>query len=164
MQTILKQLLALIFLSLLAAPAWAGELHVVLNGKAIHLDKGDYNENNWGLGFEYDYNPEAKWITFINGSFFQDSNDNTSTYFGPGMKRRYQIGSAMGADWHFDYGVIAFLMTRKDYKNNNPFPGVLPFISLGTRNVSLNATYIPRVSPKHKQLLFFQVMVRIAEF
>ena len=30
--------------------AAADELHVVLNGKAIHLDGGNYNEENWGGG------------------------------------------------------------------------------------------------------------------
>lgn len=154
----------LVLLALGIGPAAAGEFHVVLNGKAIHLDDGDYNEKNWGLGFEYDFNPESEWITFVNGSAFKDSNDQWSKYVGPGIKRRFELGSAMNADWHVDAGVIAFLMTRKDYQDNDPFFGALPFISIGTRSVALNATYIPSVTPKHKKLLYFQVQVRVAEF
>ena len=61
-------------------------------------------------------------------------------------------------------GLIAFLMTRKDYNDEDPFPGVLPFISLSKSWYALNVTYIPKVSPKHKALFYFQVMLRVAEF
>jgi len=155
--------LCLLLLVGLVQVSWAGELHVIINGKAIHLDKGDYNENNRGLGFEYDFARRGNWIPFTMGSFFKDSHDRTSRYLGGGLKRRYQLENADDG-WHLDAGVVAFLMTRYDYKNNNPFPGILPFASLGKQWASLNATYIPRVSPKHKQLLFFQLMFRIAEF
>ena len=51
----------------------ADELHFVLNGKAIHLDSGNYNESNWGVGFEYDFKPRGNWIPFAAGSSFKDS-------------------------------------------------------------------------------------------
>ena len=141
----------------------ADELHVVVNGKAIHLDEGDYNEENWGLGAEYAFTPKNNWIKFINASWFKDSSYNTSKYIGAGMKRRYRLDNDKDG-WFADLGAIAFLMTRKDYKNNDPFPGILPFAAVGKGPVTLNMTYIPEVTPKHKDLLYFQVLVRVYTF
>lgn len=156
---------ALIFMLLpcLSPALFADELHLVLNGKAIHLDGGDYNEKNWGLGFEYDFAPRGKWIPFIAGSSFKDSNKQTSRYLGGGFKYRYRL-DADPDGWFVDGGLIGFLMTRKDYKDNDPFLGALPFVTIGNAWVALNATYIPEVSPKHKQLLYFQLKFRIAQF
>lgn len=156
----------IIFLTLFigfAASSPADELHVVVNGKAIHLDEGDYNEKNWGLGVEYTFTPKDNWITFINASYFKDSNYNTSKYVGGGMKRRYRLDNDEDG-WFADLGAIAFLMTRKDYKNNDPFPGILPFAAVGKGSVTLNMTYIPEVTPKHKDLLYFQVLIRLHTF
>ena len=147
----------------IAMQSSAGDFHVVLNGKAIHLDEGEYNEENWGLGLQYDFNPQDDWTKFVNASWFKDSNYNTSKYVGGGIRRRYHLDSHADG-WFFDYGAIAFLMTRKDFKNNNPFFGVLPFLSVGNGPVTLNMTYIPSVSPKHKEILYFQFMVRLPSF
>lgn len=142
---------------------WADEFHLILNGKAIHMGDGNYNEKNWGLGFEYDFTPRKNWITFFSGSSFKDSNSQISRYLGGGMKRRYQLESDPEG-WHLDAGLIGFLMTRKDYKNNDPFVGALPFLSIGKSWYSMNITYIPAVSPKHVALFYFQVALRLAEF
>ena len=142
---------------------YAGELHVVVNGKAIHLDGGDYNEENWGLGLEYDFAPKSDWIKFINASWFKDSNYNTSKYIGGGIKRRFRLDNEDDG-WFFDAGAIAFLMTRKDHKDNDPFPGILPFVAVGNGPVTLNLSYIPSVSPKYKELLYFQLLVRVKTF
>ena len=152
------------FLMLLAvAQVQANEFHLIIDGKAIHLSNKHYNEKNYGLGFEYDFAPSKNWITFVNGSFFKDSLNNTSNYVGGGMKRRYQL-QANPNGWHVDLGVFAFLMTRKDYHDNQPFLGALPVLSLGKQWFAINATYIPSISPKHVNLFFFQLMFRLAEF
>jgi hypothetical protein len=156
----------LIILSLLlgfTASSLADELHVVINGKAIHLDAGDYNEKNWGLGVEYTFTPKDNWIKFLNASYFKDSSYNTSTYLGGGMKRRYRLDDEKDGCF-VDLGAIAFLMTRKDYKDNDPFPGILPFAAIGKGPVTLNMTYIPEVTPKHKDLLYFQILLRVKTF
>lgn len=159
----MRTILAGLLMMMAVVQVHADEFHIILNGKAIHLSKGNFNEKNYGLGFEYDFAPRNHWITFINGSSFKDSNNNTSNYLGVGMKRRYQLENDP-AGWHVDLGVIAFLMTRKDYKDDQPFPGALPVASVGKQWFALNATYIPSVSPKHKNLFFFQLMFRLAEF
>ena len=141
----------------------ADEFHLIVNGKAYHMTSRNYNEKNYGLGFEYDFAQSKNWITFINGSTFKDSLENQSNYLGMGMKRRYKLEKDPNG-WHLDLGFIAFLMTRKDMYDNRPFPGALPMASIGKQWVAINATYIPKVSPKHVNLFFFQLMFRLAEF
>lgn len=150
-----------------AIPANAGEFSVLLNGKAIHLDEQPgvtYNENNWGLGFQYDMPAdEKKWVPFVTASGFKDSNENMSYYAGGGYLYRHKF------EWgktpmHFDAGAVAFLMTRKGFKNDDPFPGILPAVSLGTPRVAVNMTFIPKVDPKMVPLLFFQLKITLGNF
>ena len=148
----------------LATSTQAGELHLILNGKSIHLTKQpgvSYNESNWGAGFQYDFDEiNDKWVPFVTASGFSDSFKNPSYNAGGGVMRRFKFGSG----WHFDAGVYAFAMTRKDVKNSKPFLGALPVVSLGTKNISVNMTYIPKVRPKFAELLFFQLKINTAIF
>jgi hypothetical protein len=160
--SILLVLLALMA-SLTARPAVADELSLLVNGKALHLGTPDdkhLNEKNWGLGLQYDWDlKDSKWIPFATASGFIDSNKNPSYYAGGGALRRFEFGSL-----HADLGAIGFLMVRKDFKNDRPFPGVLPVISAGTQRVALNITYIPKVEPKAVPLWFFQLKIKLMEF
>jgi len=153
-------LLATLFLS---AQIQADSLHLIINGKAMHENKKNYNEDNWGLGFEYDFEEKEQWVNFVTGSFFKDSLSNTSKYIGGGSKRRYYLEDDKDG-WHVDAGLVAFIMTRKDHNNNEPFFGALPFISVGTKRFALNITYIPSVSPKLESLLFVQGSIQIMQW
>lgn len=147
----------------LAAPAAAGNLSLLVNGKAIHLEEKPgvtYNERNWGAGLQYDFEPVAdgRWVPFVTASGFSDSNENPSYYAGGGAMRRYAVGpDHWGA--HAELGIVAFLMTRKNFHNGDPFFGALPVASVGTERVAINMTYIPKVDPKMVPILFFQVKV-----
>ena len=147
----------------LSSPLFADSLNLIINGKAMHQDKGNFNEENWGLGFEYDFEEKDKWINFATGSFFKDSNSNTSKYIGGGSKRRFMLEDDKEG-WHIDAGLVGFVMTRKDFKNEQPFFGALPFISVGTNKFALNITYIPSVSPKLVALVFVQASVNLAQW
>jgi Antimicrobial peptide resistance and lipid A acylation protein PagP len=158
--------LALIFTvvtGLFAHPAAAGELSLLVNGKAIHINTPagvKLNEKNWGLGLQYDWDVvNKKWVPFVAVSGFSDSNKNPSYYAGGGVMRRFQFD-----DTHVDLGIIGFVMTRKDYKNDQPFLGVLPAFSVGTKRISLNMTYIPKVHPKAVPLWFFQLKIGLSNF
>ena len=149
---------------LLGIPANAGDLSLLLNGKAIHLDTQPgvtYNEKNWGLGFQYDM-PTAgeKWVPFVTVSGFDDSNKNMSYYAGGGYLYRNEFNWGK-MRMHFDAGAVVFLMKRKGFKDGDPFLGVLPAFSLGTERVSVNMTYIPKVDPKMVPLLFFQLKITL---
>ena len=157
------KLLFLLISLLFSQQISANSLNLIINGKALHEDKKDFNEENWGLGFEYNFEEDKKWINFVNGGFFKDSLSNTSKYLGGGAKRRFLFGTDKDS-WHIDAGLTAFIMTRKDYKNEQPFFGALPYFSVGTSKVAINATYIPSVSPKLVSLWFFQASFQIKEW
>jgi len=155
-----------ILLLILFSPGllFADQLHGIINGKAYHFDRGkNFNEENWGVGFEYDFDQAGNWIPFLTGSTFKDSNDQTSNYLGGGAKHRFMLGSG-DSSFHIDAGIVAFLMTRKDYNNADPFFGALPFLSIGNEYIAVNASYIPKISPKHASLLYFQLMIKVIEF
>jgi len=97
-----------------------------------------------------------RWIPFVTVSGFKDSLNEPSYYAGGGYMRRLLLSRKLNY-LHADAGLIGFLMTRKDYKNGEPFVGALPVLSVGTRNVSVNVTYIPKVHPKMAELWFFQL-------
>ena len=157
-------LFGMLLVGLLDNVARAGELHLLVNGKAIHLDEQenvDYNEKNWGAGFQYDWTERDKdWVPFITASGFDDSNKNASYYAGGGMLRRYHFRAGSTA-LHADVGFVAFLMKRKDFRNNDPFPGILPAFSFGTERVAVNMTFIPKVDPKMVPILFFQLKLNL---
>jgi len=153
---------AIALAALMSAPAQADQWSLLLNGKAIHLEESpgvEYNEDNWGAGVQYDFNmTERKWVPFITASGFKDSNENMSYYAGGGTVRRFSFGDDKGG-LHLDAGLVAFLMVRKDFKNDDPFPGVLPVVSFGTDRVALNVTYIPKVDPKMVPIVFFPLKI-----
>ncbi len=141
--------------------AKADDLSLIVNGKAIHINTNkNLNEKNWGLGFQYEWAPvNSHWVPFATATGFIDSNKNPSYYAGGGALRRFKLN-----DMHFDVGAIGFLMTRKGYKDDKPFLGVLPAFSVGTDRVAVNMTYIPKVDPKAVALVFFQLKVKLKTF
>ena len=157
-------IITLLLMSFFCIPTHADEFSLLLNGKAIHLERKPgvhYNENNWGLGFEYDMAPVREtWVPFVMASGFKDSNNNMSYYAGGGFLHRTQFKWGE-TPMHFDAGAVAFLMTRQGFKNDRPFPGILPALSLGTPRVAVNMTYIPKVDPKMVPILFFQLKITL---
>jgi len=148
--------------ALIATPAQADQWSLLINVKAVHLEKPagtDFNEENWGAGVQYDFNmTKGKWVPFISASGFKDSNGNPSYYAGGGTVRRFSFGEDKGSA-HLDVGLVGFLMIRKDFNNGDSFPGVLPVVSLGTDRVALNMTYIPKMDPKMVPIVFFQLKI-----
>jgi hypothetical protein len=147
----------------MAGNAVAGEMSLLVNGKAVHINTPagkNLNEKNWGLGLQYDGGLINKtWVPFAAVSGFIDSNKNPSYYAGGGVLRRFQFDGT-----HVDMGAIGFVMTRKDFRNDRPFLGILPAFSVGTDRVSVNMTYIPKVHPKAVALWFFQFKVNFSNF
>lgn len=137
----------LLFVLIVVAPtssAIADKLSVVVNGISYHVDSSyDWNEANYGLGFEYQLSSQSRWktITMVNG--FRDSNDEMSYMAGAGLHRRL-VESERLAGFYLDVGLNAFLMTRKDVNDNRPFPGILPSLTIGNRHMGVNLTYLPK--------------------
>lgn len=144
----------------------AEQLSLLINGKAIHLGKIDgvtFNEDNWGAGFQYDFDATAdNWIPFVTASGFLDSNRNPSYYAGGGALKRFDLGSP-GSGYHADFGGVAFLMTREGFNDEKPFFAVLPAMAFGTDRLAVNISFIPKVHPKTVALFFFQVKVGLGD-
>lgn len=143
---------------------WAGNLSAVINGKAIHIDPpagSNYNESNWGIGVQYDFEPLKKhWIPFVTASEFRDSNKNLSYYAGGGFMRRYPLFDS--DTLYAEVGAVAFVMKREQFNDDKPFLGVLPAFSVGTERIAVNMTFIPKIDPKMTALWFFQLKVSLS--
>jgi hypothetical protein len=164
----LLRLLGLGILLSLAQHAGAQDWSVIVNGKAIHVNSSrDWNERNWGLGLEREFDTQSRWVkvALVNG--FKDSQNAMSYMAGGGLKRRFRL-DALASDLYFDVGVVGFMMTRDDVDDSKPFPGLLPAMTIGTRRVALNVTYlsqsmmdsatnVTRVDPTVSGLLFLQL-------
>jgi hypothetical protein len=138
--------LGLLGLSLLwwvCGSAHAQDWGLVINGKAIHVNASkDWNEDNWGLGVEREFDGRSRWVKLALANGFVDSADEMSYMAGGGLKRRFRW-PASGSDLYVDLGVIGFVMTREDVDGNKPFPGLLPVMTIGTSKVAMNLTYLP---------------------
>ncbi len=129
-----------------ASDALAGKWSAVINGKSYHLDSSyDWNESNYGAGIEYQFDSASRWKTIIMANGFVDSTESMSYMAGAGLHRRV-LESERHADFYVDLGLNAFLMTRDDYEDGRPFPGLLPSLTVGNRHVGVNLTYLPKVA------------------
>lgn len=139
-------LLACLLLLIPAAPALAGGLSAVVNGKSIHVDaEKDWNEKNYGLGLEYQLPGESVWKKQLMVNGFRDSNAEMSYMAGGGLHRTLFATDGLRG-FYIDAGVNVFLMTRRDVNDNRPFPGALPSLTFGNRHMGLNLTYLPKAA------------------
>ncbi len=163
-----------LILTVAATPAVADRLHLVVNGKSFHVDSDyDWNENNYGIGVEYEFNSRSRWIKTAMANGFRDSRDNISYMAGAGLHRRLFVTERF-SDLYVDTGINVFLMMRRDIDDNRPFPGLLPSLTLGNRYGGINLTYVPKpvvhfsakentVDPNIDGIFFLQVKIRLDE-
>lgn len=129
---------------LAATPAFCGEFSAVINGRSFHLDANeDWNETNVGLGVEYQFASESRWKTIVMANGFRDSSDKATFMAGAGLHRNLFASDRLHG-FYVDAGINAFVMTREDVDDSRPFPGALPSLTVGTRFVGFNITYLPR--------------------
>ena len=154
------------------SPALAGNFSAVINGKSYHINSShDWNENNLGVGIEYEFTSRSAWRTVVMANAFRDSTDTMSYMAGGGLHRRLFETERMSG-FYFSVGLNAFIMTRTDVEDSRPFPGILPSISIGNDKVGFNLTYLPRqaveattsstiVDPTISGILFVQFKVSL---
>ena len=161
-----------ILVALQTSPAMAGKSSAVLNGKSYHLSSTyDWNEDNFGLGLEHEFDSESAWRTTVMANGFRDSTDNMTYMAGAGLHRQLFSTERMSGFYVYA-GLNAFIMTRDDVENSKPFPGILPSVSIGNEKVGFNLTYLPRqavetttqseiVDPTISGILFLQFKVSL---
>ncbi|MDJ0698243.1 MAG: hypothetical protein QNJ07_00180 [Woeseiaceae bacterium] len=167
-------LLAVLSISI-ASPVLAGEFNAVINGRSVHLGaSGDWNEQNYGLGVEYEFASQSRWKAIVMANGFRDSDDNMSYMAGAGLHRTIFATDRLNG-FYVDAGVNAFLMTRKDVNKNRPFPGALPSLTVGNRHMGVNLTYLPRKAVEKffdahmmdesvRGIVFLQFKVSVSQF
>lgn len=139
----LAWILATVLLAFTSGDAAAGSLDIVINGKSHHVNSEyDWNEDNLGLGFEYEFAGSSRWIKTLNANTFVDSLENQTYMAGAGLKRRLLMMEYLGG-LYLDAGIVAFLMQREDINDGNVFPGLLPALTIGNRYAGINLTYLP---------------------
>ena len=155
--------------------ALAGKFSAVVNGKSYHFNSTyDWNENNFGLGIEHEFDSKSAWRVMVMANAFRDSTDNISYMAGAGLHRRLYETERL-AGFYVQVGLNAFIMTRDDVDNSKPFSGILPSISLGNEKIGFNLTYLPRqavemttnanvVDPTVSGILFIQFKVSLDLF
>jgi len=126
-----------------------GRLSLVLSGFAHHgrstytpQQIDELNEKVWGFGVSKELRDDKDNEESINFVIMADSHYTpqlTASY-------TYQWMKPLGGNWELGGGYMAGLISRTDILGGVPFPGVLPIASIGTRDVKLVATYIPRLS------------------
>jgi hypothetical protein len=162
---------AALLLALSSSPAWAGKSHAIVNGKSYHFNSSyDWNEDNYGFGLEHEFEQTSPWKKVVMANGFRDSNDNMSYMAGAGLHRRiYETDKLAG--FYVYAGINAFVMTRDD-AGSDPFPGILPSISVGNDKFGVNLTYLPKqaietttsstvVDPTLSGVLFLQFKVSL---
>ncbi len=126
-----------------ADAAIAGSVNAIINGRSHHVGaSNDWNENNIGLGVEYQFDSATRWKASAMANGFRDSNDHMS-YMAGGSVHRRLIDSQRFGGFYLDAGITAFLMTREDVNDNRPFPGILPSVAIGNRYAGFNLAYMP---------------------
>ncbi len=94
----------------------------MLNGRSIHLDATeDWNEDNVGLGLEYQFATESRWRKQVMVNGFRDSNEVMSYMAGAGLHRTLYASDRLSG-FYVDAGISAFVMTRRTSTITAPFP------------------------------------------
>jgi len=167
-----KLSLLVLLVALQTSPAIAGKSSAVLNGKSYHLNSTyHWNENNFGLGLEHEFESISAWRTTVMANAFRDSTESMSYMAGAGLHRRlFETDRLSG--FYVYAGLSAFIMTRDDVESSKPFPGILPSVSIGNEKIGFNLTYLPRqavelttqseiVDPTISGILFVQFKVSL---
>jgi len=136
--------LLVLALSVLPLAAAAGEIGINVYGLSYHFERdraealGVDNEVNPGLGLRYRgrYSERVDW--FLDGGAYRDSGRNTAMYAGGGALWKATPALGLGL------GVAVF--DSNTYNRGRAFIAPLPVLSYDLGKVSLNLTYMPKLS------------------
>ncbi len=99
-----------------------------------------YNEYPAGFGLGRGrYNDSGNWES-IYAMGFLDSHSKPTFMVGYAWAPMWELGNS---DIKVGAGLTGFLMSRTNYWSGIPFPGILPVASIGYKQLSLQAAYVP---------------------
>jgi hypothetical protein len=103
----------------------------------------ELNEHAWGVGIGRRLRNARGNDEIVYALGISDSHFKPQLMAGYGHEWIYPLG-ATGLE--FGIGYTAMLISRQDYFGGFPFPIALPLGSIGTRDIKLRASYVPRLS------------------
>lgn len=131
----------------LYVPVWTH--HMRFNYDQDLID--GFNEYPAGIGLgKGRYNASGNWEG-IYALGFLDSHSKPSLMAGYAWVPTWQPSRS---PLKVGVGVTGFMMSRSNYLNGIPFPGVLPIASVSYNNLALQATYIPSRRRNDGNVLF----------
>jgi palmitoyl transferase len=118
----------------------------------------ELNEKTWGAGIGQRLRNAHGNDEIIYALGISDSHFKPQLMAGYAHEWIYPMGES-GVE--LGLGYTAMLISRQDYFGGFPFPIVLPVGSIGTRDIKLRASYVPRLSQEKGNgdvlLLFFSI-------
>jgi lipid IVA palmitoyltransferase len=105
----------------------------------------ELNEKAWGVGVGRRLRNARGNDEIIYALGISDSHFKPQLMAGYAHEWIYPMG---GSGLELGVGYTAMLMSRRDYFGGFPFPIALPVGSVGTRDIKLRASYVPRLSQK----------------
>lgn len=103
----------------------------------------ELNEKTWGAGVGQRLRNARGNDEMIYALGISDSHFKPQLMAGYAYEWIYPMGES---GFELGVGYTAMLMSRQDYFSGFPFPIALPLGSIGTRDIKLRASYVPRVS------------------
>jgi hypothetical protein len=118
----------------------------------------ELNEKAWGAGIGRRLRDAHGNDEMVYALGISDSHEKPQLMAGYAHEWIYPLGES---GLELGLGYTAMLMSRQDYFGGVPFPIALPLGSIGSRDIKLRASYVPRLSQKKGNgdvlLLFFSV-------
>ncbi len=128
-------------------PAWTHHMRWHYDQERID----DYTEFPAGMGLgKGRYNNSGNWEGMYAMGFL-DSHGDPSLMAGYAWVPTWQLGQS---EVKAGIGLTGFLMSRSDYQNHIPFPGVLPMASISYKNLAVQGAYVPGFTRNSGNVLF----------
>jgi palmitoyl transferase len=104
-------------------------------------EREDYNENPWGAGYGLSrYDADGDWHGLY-AMMFKDSHHNWQPIAGYAYEKHWHPLSASD-DFHLGLGLTAGITMREEW-SYLPVPILFPIGSVGYKQLTLQATYVP---------------------
>lgn len=130
------------------------KINILIYGLSYHPDKSNKqdNEQNWGLGVNYEFFEDTQGAAFVEAGVYRDSGSNLAKYAGAG----YQF--KLGKNWRV--GAMLVGVQSQTYHEGRFFIAPIPVVTYDFGLVKLNAIYIPRYR-EYNQFAAFGLMFSI---
>ena len=129
-------------------------------GREVTTSNEQYNEDNVGYGFLYEFDKTKKVIPYITFGKYKDSFNTDATYLSAGASKRLMIDRRLN-NLHFEFGGALTLIKSASYLEGRPLLTFMPVIALATDVVGLNLSYVPKINNSTTHVFFIQLKISL---